>query len=417
MPLLIVLGLSIVALVGALAAMLVLRFRGRSVPTWLVRVAIVVLGLQSGLATIVFIRQPIMLASVGLQTAVVGWFLWRAGRRATTGILLLATGLPGTLWWGFFLVQDIFQESVSYQAVLWAWWAPSVVLVLAGGLLLLQGDHPLQRPIFPHAPSLARDPMAIGNAISRELSIGPLPLPTVIADGLALMVAAVGIGLWGHLVPWPVAWIVAVAAYTLIATELFYFAIARRLRRAWEGMALVGSPQMIRWRTVSGTPVPLTVASMRSWLRDQPDRPETRWARAELQGTLGDLEAARGTTAAMPTETDADRFEQRSLLAWLNWLDGEDQDLDALSTEAEAVGEPDSPERADARGRVALARARDLLVRGGDWKAPLEAFQREHGQGSPSVLQRDLRRARFRSELLFALFLTGGVLILQLLAG
>jgi hypothetical protein len=407
----IALGVSIVALVGAVVAMVALRMRGRSVPTWLIRCSVTLLGLQSGLAGIVFIRQPVMLVSITLQTAVLLWFLWRSGRRATSGLLLLTTGLLGFLWWGYFLVQDLVTAADLYEPVLWAWWAPSALAAAAGVVLLTLGDKPADRPMMPKPEGMARDPMVIANAIAREASFGPIPLAGLLADGTGLLVVAVGISLWGGLAPWPVAWIVGTVVYAAIATELFYFATAPRLRRAWEGMSLVGRPEMDRWQAETGTPVPTSAAAMQRWLAEVPDRPETRWARAELQATVGDLEGARRSAAGMPLASDADRFEQQSLLGWFDWLAGGEQDLDALDAAAATVGAPASPERTIATGRAALARARDLAARGEDWKGPLVEYASAHeGRG---FLRADLRRARIRAEVPLGLVMVGGVVLMS----
>jgi hypothetical protein len=405
------LGISIVALVAAVIAMVSLRMRGRGVPTWLIRGSVTILGLQSGLAGIVFIRQPVMLVSITLQTAVLLWFLWRAGRRATSGLLLLTTGLLGFLWWGYFLVQDLVTAADLYEPVLWAWWAPSALAAAAGVALLTLGDSPTDRPLMPKPEGMARDPMVIANAIAREASFGPIPLAGLLADGAGLITVAAGIALWGGLAPWPVTWIVGTAVYAIIATELFYFAIAPRLRQAWEGMSLVGRPEMDRWRAETGTPVPTTAAAMRRWLADVPDRAETRWARAELQATLGDLDAARRTATEMPLPGDADRFEQRSLLNWFDWLAGGEQDLDTLDAEAASVGDPASPERRIATGRAALARARDLATSGGDWKQPLIDYSSAHA--GIGFLRADLRRARIRAEVMVGLILVGVVVLMS----
>ena len=405
--------LSAALLLVAVAAMLFLRFRGRILPTWLIRSTVLLFALQAGVGGIIFIRTPPMLVSLAVQAAVVVWLLWRSGRRTTTGILVMATGAFGAGWWGYFLLRDLLDPSDLYEAVLWLWWAPSAIFVVAGAFLLPLGDRAIENPAFPQAPSLKRDPMPIGSAIQRETAIGPMPVPIVVADGLAIIAATVIVALLGDRLPWPIVWLVAAAVYTVIGAELFFYAIPPRVRRAWEGMALVGNPEMKRWQRDTGSPVPVTAPKMHAWLRDTPDRPEIRWARAELQATVGDLVAARESANGMPVETEADRFEQRSLLAWIEWLDGGDEQLDMLAAEAEAVGTPDSEERADARARVALARARHLAVEGGDWKRPLEELRASRGTLGPTMLQHDIRMARYKVEPIVGLALTGGIILLS----
>jgi len=396
----------------AAVAMLILRFRGRTLPTWLIRSTVLLLALQSGVGGIIFIRTPPMLISIAGQTAVVVWLLWRAGRLTTTGILLIATGAFGAVWWGYFLLRDLLDPSDLYEAVLLLWWAPSAILVVAGAILLPLSDRIVEKPMFPQAPSLKRDPMPIGSALQRESAIGPLPVPVIVADGSAMIAATVVIALLGDRLPWPAVWLVATAVYTVIGAELFYYAIPPRLRRAWEGLAIVGHPEMERWQRETGSPIPVTPAKMHAWLRDTPDRPEIRWARAEMQAIVGDLDGARESANGMPVATDADRSEQRALLAFIEWLGGGAEQLDALTAEAETVGTPDSEERAEARTRVVIARARHLAVEGGDWKRPLEELRASRGTLGATMLRNDVRRSRYKVEPIVGLVLTGAILLL-----
>jgi hypothetical protein len=61
-------------------------------------------------------------------------------------LLLTALGLPTALWWGYFLIEDALQPLVSYDAVLWLWWAPEVALMVAGALLIARGDRIVAPP-------------------------------------------------------------------------------------------------------------------------------------------------------------------------------------------------------------------------------------------------------------------------------
>jgi hypothetical protein len=283
---------------------------------------------------------------------------------------------------------------------------------VAGAVLLPLGDRNVSRPVFPQAPSLKRDPMPVATALARELSIGPIPVPMLVADGLATVAAAIGIFALRDVFPWPALWLGAAAIYTVIAVELFYYAIPARIRRAWEGIALIGNPEMKRWRAATGRAVPTSPAAMHAFLRDVPDAPELRFARAELLATLGELDDARRVADEMPVPTESDRFEQRATLAWIDWLDGDESDVDRLAAEAELVGDAASDERFTARARVAMARARDIATRGGDWKAPLQELQAQRPAQGAAALRSDMRRARYRAEPLVALIFTG--LLVQL---
>lgn len=80
--------------------MLILRFRSRRIPTWLGMLWVVTLGLQSSALAILFVREPLSLAADAVGVVILAWFLVRAGRWRTTGVLLIASGLLGALWWG-----------------------------------------------------------------------------------------------------------------------------------------------------------------------------------------------------------------------------------------------------------------------------------------------------------------------------
>ncbi|HTE64961.1 MAG TPA: hypothetical protein VK736_01720, partial [Candidatus Binatia bacterium] len=153
------------------------------------------------------------------------------------------------------------------------------------------------------------------------------------------------------------------------------------------------------------SPIPRTARAMRQWLQRNPDRPETRWVRAQLLTAVGDLVEARSVAEAMPLNSDWDRFEQRLLLEHIEWVSGGEPDLEALRQHAETVGEPDSPERMTARREVTLAIARDLAVSGGDWMAPLKALRDEVG---PAVAGR-LFREESRRHLYPQVLLIGGI--------
>ena len=88
-----------------------------------------------------------------------------------------------------------------------------------------------------------------------------------------MIAATVVISLLIDRVAWPITWVTATAVFTVIGTELFFYAIPRRLRRAWAGMAIVGNPDMERWLGETGTPVPVTPANMRTQLGRRPGAP------------------------------------------------------------------------------------------------------------------------------------------------
>jgi hypothetical protein len=328
-------------------------------------------------------------------------------------LLLTALGLPTALWWGYFLIEDALQPLVSYDAVLWVWWAPEVALMVAGALLIARGDRIVAPPtLFVKAATQVREPAAVGSAIMRAMSIGPFPIQILVGVGVGLLVIGIALPLAVQAgVPWPIGLVAGAATFAMIVVELGYLAIPPRLRRAWQGHAAIAQPQTKRWIATTGTRVPATLAAMRRWIERNPERPETRWARAEILIITGDLPEARAVIERMVVDTDLDRFTQHMLRVYLAWVEGADPDYEALRAHAETVGDPQSAERLEARGEAAIAVARDLAASGGDWMAPMIAFRDAAGPVADRVLRDDLRRVGYRAYLLYGLVASGIVLL------
>jgi hypothetical protein len=211
--------------------------------------------------------------------------------------------------------------------------------------------------------------------------------------------------------PWPVGLVAFAVVDAVLAVELGYVVIPPRLRRAWQAHALIAQPQTKRWRATTGTSVPATLPAIRQWVQRNPERPETRWARAEALIITGDLAEAHSVIGRMPVDTDLARFEQHALRVYLDWVEGADPDYEGLRTHAEAVGEPGSPERLEARGEAVIAVARDLAASGGDWMAPLIAHRDAAGPLAERVLRADLRRVGYRAYLALGLVTSTVVLL------
>lgn len=408
-------GVALVAMIGTASVLAyagVQRYRGRAISRATVRLAAGLEGASSAIGFL-FFSEPIIAASILAVPAFAIYWLLGRGHRIAAGILLIVLGLPGAAWWGFFLVQDAVDPFVAYDSVLWLWWAPEVVLIVSGALLLARGDRDVPPPVLlKKAAGHVRDPAAIGSAILRATSIGPIPIQTVIGIGAALVITSFGLPLAVLAgLPWPVGLIVGTVVFAVVGVELSYLAIPRRVRSAWEGFAVVGNPAAKRWLALVGTPVPDSLPKIRRWLERTPERPEIRWARAEGLILAGDLAEARAVVERMPVPTKWDRFEQQALRAYLDWIEGGDPDLDALRGEAETVGEPGSAERMTARGQAVVAVARDLAASGGDWMAPLIALRDEAGPAAKGLLREDLRRVAYRYYLVYGLIVSAIALL------
>jgi hypothetical protein len=388
--------LATLGVAGVLIYAGIQRYRGRPISRATVRLGAGLFGASNAIAFL-FLPELWVVASFLPGPALVIYWLLRRGDWVAAGTLLIVLGLPGAVWWGYYLVQDALDPFVSYDSVLWLWWAPEVMVIFSGALLVARGDREMPAPLlFAKAPAHVRDPAAIGSAILRATTIGPIAIQTLIGVGAALVITGIGLPLAVRAgLPWPVAVIAGTVAFAVVGVELNYVAIPRRVRRAWEGFAVVGNPATKRWRAVVGTPVPHSLPGIRRWLERTPERPETRWARAEGLLLIGDLDEARAVMDRMPILTASDRFEQQTLHAYLAWIEGGEPDFDALRAGAETVGEPGSSERLAARGRVVLAVARDLAASGGDWMAPLIALRDEAGRTADGLLREDLRRVAY----------------------
>jgi hypothetical protein len=395
-------GLALLGAIGFGAYGGFLRYRGRPVPAGVLRLAAGLLGAGHGVAFIWFIEEPVTLAPLVAILALGAYWLVRSGRRVAAGLLLAALGLPGALWWGFFLAQDLLDPLDLYEPVLWLWWVPEVALLIIGALVARGGDRSTPAPeLIKRAPAHVRDPIALANAFQRELAVGPIQIQALVAFGVASPLLVVGLPLAMQAgLPWPLALVGGTVLYAVVAVELWQLAMPRRVRSAWEGFTLVANPETKRWLETTRAPIPRTPRAMQHWLQRTPDRPETRWVRAQLLVAVGELAEARAAAQAMPVNSDWDRFEQRSLLEYIEWVAGGETDLHALRQQAETVGEPGSMERLTARGEVALAVARDLVVSGGDWMAPLKALRDEAGSAVAGRLFREESRRHLYPQVL-----------------
>jgi hypothetical protein len=392
-----------------------LRLRGRAVPRGVVRLLAGLVGAGFSFGFL-YMEEPLTFAIFMSVPAYAAFELLRRGQGIAAGTMLIALGLPGAIWWGFFLAEDVLDPIELYDSILWLWWAPEVLLIVGGALLVVRGDRTVaakEPMIFAKAATHVRNPAEIANAIQRALVIGSIPIPVLLGVGAALLVIWFGLVPAAQAgVPWPIALLAGALIFAALITELWLVAMPRGVRQAWEGYAALGSPEMKRWIAETGTRVPTSLRAMRRWLQRNPDRPETRWARAELLIIMGDLAGARVAIEGMPLHGASDRFEQHSLRDYLDWVEGEEPDFEALRAEAETVGEPGSAERFKARGTATIAVARDTAATGGDWMAPLIAIREEAGPVAGRMLRADIRRAFYPKLLPVGLFLSGVALLL-----
>jgi hypothetical protein len=288
---------------------------------------------------------------------------------------------------------------LAYEDGLIVWFGSSAGIVLLGLVGVVLGDRVPAAP--PRPPPNEPDPeraVVIARALIHELRFGPLDLPNVLSFGFGAGAATVLSLVLGALgVPLLISSAASVAAFVLIATELYYHAWPPRLARVQAAHAFVGSWEVKRFRATTRASVPTSMPLARDWLARQPETDENRWVRPELLAWVGELEEAYQVLGRMPTDTDGQRFEHQSLRVFLDTVAGANADVDGLAAAAEEVGEPGSDERLRAVAAAAMARSRLILSRGeGDWTAPMLEAQARIGPRSLGIMRSDTWFLRFR---------------------
>jgi hypothetical protein len=397
-----------VFLLGLLGFAVVQRYRRRPVPAWLGWVGVFFVGLGLGPGVLLGTAEPAWLLTVGVPVVIITWMLVRSGRLRWAGFFLVGLGTPGILWLVLPQVRAAIPVQLLTPDTRLVWLAPACVMFMGLGLVIV-GDHVGAKPRIMATPAgLARDPMMVGHELYGAIAFGPVTLPGLVSEGIGFGALALGIPL---LLSAGLSWFLVIpagaAAFMLIATEGWYLALPRDLRRAWEGFSAVGHPEQERWEERTGERVPNTAARIKAWLRDHEPQPGLFWAHAELLAFVGRLDEAREVAARIEPADASEAHELQALADYLDWLGGGDLDIDGLARTAEGVGEPGSRERLEARARVAIALARHRADTGGDWRQPLLAIREEAG---PKVAARwfrqDTRPMRLVSTFLLGLLLS-----------
>jgi len=256
------------------------------------------------------------------------------------------------------------------------------------------GDH-LAPPRLTKRPATPRDPMALANAMAAGIALGPFTLPSLVAEGVAFVVTAIAVTVATTAgVAWPLVVLGAALLYMVVSTELWYLSFPVEARAAWTGFAYVGHIEQERWRAATGTEPPHSDKMFRQWLSDNVERPETRWAHAELLAVVGRLEEARTMATRIEADTPAEAFDRDSMLTYIDWIDGQQVDLEERIRLAETICAPGSPVRLFARGAATLALARERAATHGDWMTPLKDFARDTGNRGWGYFRQDTRRRR-----------------------
>jgi hypothetical protein len=403
--------LALMMVAGLLTAVVVLvyagvqRYRQQTIPRLAGYVGVAALGLGWSPTLIWFAGEPLrLLLAVACGTGVVALLLAFTHRYRLAGVLFLAVGLPGTLWWGRYIVEDVLDHSFSYEPILLGWFVPGLGLVFLGAVGIAAGNRTAWEASLgmaePRAASLAA-------AIMRDQSIGPLPISTLVAVALGIVTFRVAstLGQAADLA-WPVPWLLAGALSAVVMIEAFARFVPRRVRAGWEGFSVLGSWEQRRFEEVSGGPVPVSPSHRARWLTQHSLTPETAWMHAELHTVSGSFDEARRAIEQMPEQTAWQRVERLAAQAYLDWVADGGGDLEPLRSAAEQVGGEGSEERLRARAHVAVAEARQRAASGGDWAEPLIAIREAVGPRAGRLLRADTAPMRRRAGLIIASLLT-----------
>jgi hypothetical protein len=390
------------ALLGILAFALFCRYRRRRIPTWAKWSG----GFLAGLCispALILVPEPLWLIVLIGPVVWISFLLGRSGRFRLAGLLFIGLALPGLVWFGAFLFSDVDLVVAFYGYEPYLRFVLAMAGVLMGIGLVVMGDHPAP-PRLTKRPETPRDPMALANAMAAGIALGPFTLPSLVAEGAAFVVTAIAVTVATTAgVSWPLVVLGAALLYMVVSTELWYLSFPADARAAWAGFAYVGHIEQERWRATTGTEPPHSDTMFRQWLSDNIERPETRWAHAELLAVVGRLEEARTMAARIEADTPAEAFDRDSMLTYIDWIDGQQVDLEERIRLAETIGASGSPERLFARGAAALALARERAATNGDWMTPLKDFARDTGNRGWGHFRQDTRRRRMTATFLVGL--------------
>jgi hypothetical protein len=378
------------------------RYRGRRIPTWAKWSGAFLTGFCISPA-LILLPEPVWLILLILPIAWVAFLLGRSGLFRLAGLMVIGLALPALIWFGAYLYLDV-QLAVAFYG-----YEPYLrfVLAVAGTLMgigmVVIGDHPAPARLTKQ-PDTPRDPMALANAMAAGIALGPFTLPSLVAEGAAFVVTVIAVSVATIAgVPWPLVVLGAALLYMVVSTELWYLAFPADARAAWAGFAYVGHIEQERWRATTGTEPPHNDKMFRQWLNDNVERPETRWAHAEMLAVVGLLDEARAMAQRIEAHTLAEAFDRDSMLTYIDWIDGQEIDFDERIRVAETIGAPGSPERLFARGAAALALARERAATHDDWMTPLTDFARDTGNRGWASLRQDTRRRRMTATFLLGL--------------
>ena len=351
-----------------------------------------------------------------VTTIVLAYGQWQRRRRRGAGFLIAGFALPWTILWGAYVVSLGLGEPFDPGAT-WAGFLGGLAIVGAGLVVVARGDPPPPPP----------DPLAApGDPGSRRIGtialaiLGPARIGVFRTPDLASLIGLVLSWIVVGSLPFGDRWLMlglAVVVGAVVASEAWIRALPARTRLAFEAFSWLGEADMERFRSLTGSAVPVTKKAADEWLAKVPESPLTDWARAEVLILAERPAEARAIPDRMPVGTPAERFEQASTRGFVEWANGGSSETSDMEAALEDLGPDGSEARLQGEVTIAAARVRLAMDAGqpeeGDVLEPLVEVRARLGPLADGQVGRAMRPRLIKAYLLFgALIVFGGELLL-----
>ena len=363
-----------VSLVLPLAAFLVIERRLRRLPVvpWRAVLAVSSLGFLLGSGVLMSDGVPIVRTTLILVIVILGAALVIRGRVRDAGAMIVASGAPWLVYAGAATADLALGAPVDGFRLLAPLLLAGATVVFGAWLIAIHRPTPVDEPPSAPATSAARRWDALARAVFRT---GDWATPPVIAGALALIGTAWLVALVTHGGSIWVAWlgfVVGSVVGAVLSGLGTVFARSGNSRRALEAFAWLAEGDYVRLSALAGRTVTPTMGSVRRFVREIPEQPDNRWIRVEALVADGERVKARELAERMPETTAFERLEREADLAWLDWIDGRDDDT-RLRAAAASVDPADAVLRARAAVVLACHAARVRLATGS--RDPLEPLR------------------------------------------
>jgi hypothetical protein len=385
------------AIVGApiaLVAAVVLALAGRRQP-WVEAIAAILIGLVLGFGLLMSDQEPAIRVIAIFAVAGVVAVLAVPGRLSLAGAVLVVSALPWTLYSGASLLDGALGgRQIDLAEVLPPFVAGVVGVAIGVGLIRFHRTY-----LARHPELAARTAAGAGtrrwDAASRAAlgpTIGGLNL-AAIASLLALIAGTQVTVVLAH--DRPILEVLALIAVGSIGTGLAAALVWALVwppgtRRAFEAFAWLGEAEFGRFAALTDARMVPTLANMKRYVRNTPERAEDRWIRVEVHVASGRLDQAREIALRLPVDTPVERSQRADYLEYLDWLEGTPDDAgDAhgLRTAVAEIEPADGKERLRAEVTLAIAAVRRRIGAGAaDPTAPLRDVRARLGRRAAGVL-------------------------------